>query len=211
MSKDHRFSEVGVAYNTNIACLDEARQIFEKELNNLNAIILDHLFAATKRLNQDEKSNKKMRWQEPEDDSRDREGSWLNHAARVTLGIDVKIPGAKVFRKNSAYLYFETVYDKYVAKQFVFQCRFENQGLISDDFDEKVYELVKAKGSEFQSFEHIKTSTTILFRLKLTDALFDHLNHNIDIAMQACLDAANALFPDSAYSKNETSTEPISA
>jgi hypothetical protein len=83
-------------------------------------------------------------------------------------------------------LYFETIYDRDSEKQFVFQCRFENQGVVSDQIDEKIFEVAKAKKSEFQSLAHIKTSTTILFRLKLEEELFDRLNQNIDNAMAAC-------------------------
>ncbi len=209
MAIDRRLSEVAVAYNINIACLDEARQIFEKEVKQLNEVVMDHLYAATKRLNQDEKMGRKLRWQQPEDDSRNREGPWLNFAARAVIGLDVKVPGAKVFKKNAAYLYFETVYDRDAEKKFVFQCRFENQNIVSDELDEKVLELVRDKSDQFPAQVHFKANTTVLFRFRLEENLFDELNEHIDSAMAVCQDEVNILFPDSAYNQSDAVEEKL--
>jgi len=202
MSNDRKFSDVGSAYNSNVIGLDEARQIFEKEVRQLNDLVMDHLYAVAKRLNQDEKVAKKLRWQDPQDDSRNREGPWLNFASRSTIGMDLKTPGAKQFKKNVALLYFETVFDWENEKKFVFQCRFENQNIVNNDFDEKVLELIQAQKEKFPGQVHYKANTTIIFRLKLEDSLFDQINQNIDLALGVCQEVITTTFPDSQY-KNE--------
>lgn len=116
--------------------------------------------------------------------------------------MDVKVPGAKVFRKNVALLYFETVFDWENEKKFVFQCRFENQNLVNKDFDEKVLELIQAQKDKFPGQVHYKASTTIIFRLKLEEGLFDQINQHIDLALGICQEVIATTYPDSQY-KNE--------
>ncbi|MBU6154145.1 MAG: hypothetical protein KGP28_07570 [Bdellovibrionales bacterium] len=202
MAESRRFSEVGIAYNDNVFSLDEARGIFEKEISQLNKITMDHLFTASKRLNQEDRYSKKFRWQDPEDDSRDRDGPWLNFTSRASIGIDIKTPGSKVFRKNVAYLYFETVFDWDDKKKFIFQCRLENQNLVSGDLDERVFEEVQKASDKFPGHIHYKANTTILFRLPINEALFDSLNQQVDNSLDICLKVFEKIFSDEMY-RNE--------
>ena len=193
MAHERRFSEVAVAYNQSLANLNTARDIFEKELDQLIAGVLDHLETVIVRHNKDEQIKDKMRWADPEDQSRKKDGPWINYTAAASVALDIRPPTAKNFKKGAAYLTFECVFDANGGNKFVFRCRLDNQNSVFTELDEKVFELIKTKADGFPKAEHIKSDVTILFSRDLEDSLFADINQHIDSSLAVCQEAVDVL------------------
>ncbi len=199
MSKEKkRFSEVSLAYNANILNLDEARGIFQKELNDLNSFIWDHLTEASRRTS-DSSDVKKWRWANPEDWSTVKDGPWQNYITATYLPLDICPPGYNRFKRGVSTLYFEIRLDKEFGR-FMFRARFENANIVDKNLDEKIIEILnRDKPEECLNMDQIKSNTAIIFRHELKDELFDNLHDYIDKALEICERAVDEMFPDHLY------------
>lgn len=192
---ERTFSEVSTTYNANLNQLNDARQIFEKEVRSLNEFVHAHLSERR----QAEQRIEKLRWEAAEDWSTGREGPWLNWYCGTRIRLDVKLPGKTRFRKGAAFVYFQTIFD-HDLDRFMFRCRLENQNTIAEDIDEQAFGIVQKRGeNEFPGAHHVKANTAILFRYPLQDSLFDELNRNVDRALGAVEQAIEIILPDDRY------------
>lgn len=197
MSSKGRFSEVSLAYNANAANLDQARLIFQREVSELNEWVQGHLNEVVQRIR--EGASKLVRWRNPVDCSTAKDGPWLNFIGSTKISLDVSPPTLSVFKKDVAYLYFETRFDSDI-NRFSFRARFENQNIVSPILDETVMEVVRSNGAEmFPNSELIKSNTAILFKREIGNELFENLNQYIDAAILACEEAVYRVFPDFDY------------
>lgn len=202
MTPERKFSELTYAYNANAWNLNEARKIFQNEINEFNNDIEGRLQEVCQRPN-DEGKIKKVRWSDPTDWSTSKDGPWLNYIASTQVEMDIKPPSFKIFKRAAAYLYFEIRFDRDFSR-FMFRCRLENQNSVHNNIDEKVMELISQKKTEeFPNAVHQKSNTGILFRHELKDDLFDILYQQIDNAIKVCEEAIDAIFPDSQYDNSE--------
>lgn len=198
MASDRAFSELTHAYNANAWNLNDARKIFQNEINEFNSDIESHLQEVCGRPIDDDRI-KKVRWSNPTDWSTSKDGPWLNYNASTQVEIDIKPPGYKIFKRAAAYLYFEIRFDRDF-NRFMFRCRFENQNSVNESIDESVMEIISSQSPvEFSNSFHQKSNTAILFRHELKDDLFDRLYQVIDKAIIICEEAVDAIFPDELY------------
>lgn len=201
MPSEIRFSEVSVIYNTHIANLNHAREMFEEEVRGLNELILEHLGDTAGRPRD---GVVKLRWSAPEDRSKSRDVAWLNFRSGSRLRLDVRPPGFSRFKRGAAFLHFEIVFDP-ESSQFLFRSRLENQNTVSDEIDERVVGVVETRGKDiFPRHCHLKRNTAIVFCRDLNDSIFENLNQYIDDAINVVEAAVEGLFPDSAYADDNT-------
>lgn len=200
MSSERKFTDVSKAYNANVAVLNEARGVFQKELEELTDFVREHLSEASRR-EVEEGRIQKVWWGRPDDWSTTKDGAWLNHISGTIIPVHILQPGYKRKNRGAAHLYFECRFDKEFGC-FIFRCRFENSNSVNKNIDEKLYELIdKEKPTECKNAVQIKANTVLLFRHELNDELFDNLHDYIDKALVLCEGAVDGIFPDNQYAK----------
>ena len=190
-----KFSDVSLSYVRNAYNLDLARREFEKQaLAMIEQVVSDLSNIARKQL-QDADC---CRWREPISEAPQREIAWLNFKTNAFITIDVKPKGFRNFKKEAAYLFFEILFDS-ERREFVFQCRFENQSVHEglDDLDEKIIELARAPDAKakYPDSNHIKASTAIIYKYRIDDELFENLSPRIKDAVELCEAALIRLSP----------------
>jgi len=191
------FTEVSMTYNNHVVNLDRARQGFEEDTRRFNGLVLSHLADVCSR---EPDGIGKMRWRLPEDWSSAREVAWLNFVASARIRLDLRPPQYKNFKKHAAYLYFEIRFDPDMGR-FVLRCRLENQNNVNAEIDETVDQLIRdERAAAFPGHDHIKSSTTILFKRDLGEELLDNINQYVDSALDVVAEAIDRIFPDADYS-----------
>lgn len=206
MTHDRVFSELTHSYNANAWNLNEARKIFQNEINEVINEVVSHLPEVCQRPDDDGKVQK-VRWSTPYDGSTSKDGPWLNYIASTQVVMDIRPPAFIRFKCAAAYLYFEIKFDRDFSR-FMFRSRLENQNIVNDSIDEKVMGLIAQKEAEmFLNAVHRKSNTVILFRHELKDELFDNLNQLIDDSIKICEEAIDLLFPDSQYGNSDSVRE----
>ena len=184
MSSKRKFSEVARVYNDNISTINDARCIFQKEINSIGEFVFEHINEICQ--TRPDEEIYKVRFSRPQDWSTVKDGPWLNYTSGTQISLDVRAPNKKRFSNGVAYIYFETRFDHELGK-FVFQARFENQDSIDGSLDERLHDIVKKSGnSVFENTLHVKASTDVLFRKHLTDELFDQLHLCVNAVFKAC-------------------------
>ena len=184
MSSNGRFTDVTLAFNANLSTLDEARQIFEEDAIRLIALVNEHLGGTVERANLKE-SKSFLLWSLPEGFESKRAGHWLNFYAGTKTMLSIRPPNGKNFRNMAAQLRFVVEFDWHGSKQFMFTGCVESHNPILADFDEEVFDLVK-DDTRLPGSQHIKTDTTILFRLPLDAGVFDRISSLTDESIDIC-------------------------
>lgn len=201
------FSDVSMAYSSNINNLNEAKQIFETECKGLNDRILNLADEICTARNKDK--NRFLRsifyWGECTDsESSKKNGNWVSFTQRTSLGLCIKAPGRKNFDNNVAFLSFEIAFDQDL-KRFMFKVKFDNLYAKNDQLDERLYALASQSGF-FKNGLHIKSSSTILGSWELNAELSESVNEIVVKSLDLVQEMILLEFPENLYNKADTET-----
>ena len=207
MKDNLKFSELGVAYSTNLFNLSEARKVFEEECRQLNSNV-DELVKEHKRSYNSDKSKfltKIFTWGNPAPWSTTKDGSWLNFVQGTYIDLNLKTPGRQKFENSIAYIQFEITFDDEL-RRFIFKVRFENKYEKNDLLDEKVFELAAKCPEDFPKAKHIKSSTSILGYWELDQHLAQNINSIVTKSMMLIENAFSELYPEEKYKQKVTAS-----
>ena len=198
-------SDVAIAYNQHLANLDEARQQFESDVTELNAIVAERLVdsvgAPIERL-------RKHRWRDLVDFSSQRASSWLAWSAATKVRLDLRSPDRANFKNGAAELYFEFKYDR-DAERFRFSVRFENRNTVNERLDEVLAGYIGLHEDAYPEGSHIKSNTTILLRADLSTDIHLILAGHVDASLEAVRAMVDQVLPDDAYEQKSHELDEV--